>query len=152
MTCPVSTDYDNVKEISLSLWGLNDRAKQIVQHGENIKDALDRIITTLDALQVEWAGPSQKEQAEVSQRFSTVSTAVLGSKDKPEFGVLNAITRGLGTAGSNYGKAEAGLFDVWNQFASKIGSSGGKSSKDTPPDEMDTNKTAITADYPPLHT
>lgn len=148
----MSTDYDHVQEISLSLWGLNDRAKQIAQHGENIKNALDRIITTLGALQVDWAGPSQKEQTQVSERFGAVSTAVLGSKDKPEVGVLNAIIGGLGTAGSNYGKAEAGLVDVWNQFASKIGSGGGKSSKDTPPDEMDTNKTAITADYPPLHT
>lgn len=151
----MSTDYDYAKDISLSLWGLNDRAKKIHEHGESIATALENIKNALNALQLDWAGPSQQEQEEVSQRFTTVGNAVLGSKEKPEDGVLNAITHGIGLVGNNYGKAEAGLVDVWNGFASKVGGSGDEGtppSENAPPDEMDTNKTAITADYPPLQT
>ncbi|WP_433174884.1 WXG100 family type VII secretion target [Actinoallomurus sp. CA-150999] len=146
----MDADYDHVQKIALSLSGLNDYAKQITQHGENIKTALDNIITALTGLQVDWAGPSQQEHEDVSNRFDRVSRAVLGSKERPEEGVINAITHGLGVVGSNYGKAEAGLVDVWNQFAGKLGTSSGKQPTETPPDQMDTNKTAITADYPPL--
>lgn len=150
-----TTDYDHVKELAVGPWGLNDTAKGLSTLAQNIADSVDRITNTLQPLVLnDWIGTTQQEADDFNNRWLAVMGEVFGSKDKPDDGVLNALSDGIATAAANYDKAEYALIDVWNQFAGKLpaanqNGSNNPPSKTTPPDEMDTNKTAITADYPP---
>ncbi|MGI5230637.1 hypothetical protein [Actinoallomurus sp. CA-142502] len=146
-----TADYDHVKGIAIGPWGINDTAKTLHDLSQNVADSVGRIGTTLQSLVLnDWMGKTQQEADDFNTRWAAVMGEVFGGHDKPNDGVLNALASGIGIAGNNYDKAEFGLVDVWNRFSGKFGD--GKSddppSKNAPPDELDTNKTAITADYP----
>jgi hypothetical protein len=151
----MATDYDHLSAITVGPWGLNDTGKGMSELAQNIADSLDRITNTLHPLVLnDWIGSTQKEADDFNNRWLAVMGEVFGSKDKPDDGVLNAMADGIATAANNYNKAEFALIDVWNQFAGKLPTANQNGdhntpSKTAPPDEMDTNKTAITADYPP---
>jgi uncharacterized protein YukE len=150
-----AADYDHVREIAIGPWGMNDTAKGLNQLAQNIADSIDRITSALRPLVLnDWQGATQQEAEDFNNRWLAVMGEVFGSTEKPDDGVLNAISDGIANAAFNYNKAEYALIDVWNQFAGKLPTANkdgnnNPPSKTTPPDEMDPNKTAITADYPP---
>lgn len=146
------TNYDHAGETWISPSGLHATADQVNDLAKDIVDSVDRITKTLKSLVLnDWHGATQQEADDFNNRWLAVMGEVLGSKDKPDDGVLNALVDGIITATNNYNKAETGLVGVWSKFAGKLpspGDKGGKPLEVSPPDEMDTNKTAITADYP----
>jgi uncharacterized protein YukE len=147
-------DYDHVSDIRIGPSGMHDTAQRISDLNQSVADSVTRIADTLNPLVLnDWQGATQQEAENFNNRWLSVMDELFGSKDKPDDGALNAMAHGIGTAADNYNKAEYGLMNVWNQFAGKLPTADqggdGKPSHDTPPDQMDTNKTAITADYPP---
>ncbi|MDN3354937.1 hypothetical protein [Actinomadura sp. DC4] len=142
-------DYDGLQTLAISPWGLHDTAKTIVQLAQDIADSLGRISDTLGSLTFDsWKGETQQEVDDMADRWLDVSYNLFGSEDTPNDGVLNAVADGIGIAGDNYNKAEIGLVNIWHKFAANVGTGDGSDEqKDKPADQMDTNKTAITADY-----
>lgn len=143
-------DYD-VKTISIGPWGIHESGRRIKDLSDDIVNATETIMTTLNSLVLDsWKGRTKDEAEDFGNRWLAVMKEIFGTKDNPGAGVLNATLSGIGAAGDNYNKAENGLLDVWNKFAAAIptGDAGKTApSRDVPPDQMDTNKTAITADY-----
>jgi hypothetical protein len=147
-------DYDHVGDIAIGPSGMHDTAQMTSHLNQSVADSVNRIADTVKSLVLnDWQGATQQEAEDFNNQWLSVMGELFGSKDKPDDGVLNAIASGIATAADNYNKAEYGLINVWNQFAGKLPTDGqggdGKPSHDAPPDQMDTNKTAITADYPP---
>ncbi|MCO6000324.1 WXG100 family type VII secretion target [Actinoallomurus rhizosphaericola] len=150
-----TTDYDHVQNIAIGPSGMDTTATSLSKCAQEIADSITRIENALKSLTLNgWAGKTQQEADDFNNRWVKVMGDLFGSKDKPNDGVLNAMANGIYTAVKNYDEAEYGLVDVWKRFAGKLPKAGVESSvptpsKDTPPDQLDTNKTAITADYPP---
>jgi hypothetical protein len=146
-----TTDYDKVKKISIEPSSISATVTSLGTHAQDVADSLDRIAKTLQSLALNWVGKTQQEADDFNNRWTTVMGEVFGPKDKPDDGALNALVDGLATAVKNYDEAELGLTDIWKQFAGKMPTddNNNDTSKNTPPDQLDTNKTAITADYPP---
>jgi hypothetical protein len=148
-----TTDYDKVKKISIEPSSISATVTSLGTHAQDVVDSLNRIEKTLQSLTLnDWAGKTQQEADDFNNRWAKVMGDVFGSKDKPDDGALNALIDGLATAVKNYDEAELGLTDIWKQFAGKMSTDGNNNNdtlKETPPDQVDTNKTAITADYPP---
>ncbi|GLZ16206.1 hypothetical protein Acsp04_64410 [Actinomadura sp. NBRC 104425] len=146
------TDYDTVETLDIGPAGIKTTATEVLRLAQEIADALDRIVQSLNALTATgWQGMTQQEAEDFNNRWMEVMKALFGTKENPESGVLNAIASGIGTAGDNYDKGETGLTDIWAKFAAGLPSGDGTSdqppSKEPPADVLDTNKTAITADY-----
>ncbi|GAB2799962.1 hypothetical protein GCM10027176_00010 [Actinoallomurus bryophytorum] len=145
-----NANYDT-ETISIGSWGIHEGGRRIKDLGDDIADATDRILKTLNSLMLDsWLGTTQQEAEDFSNRWLAVMKEIFGTEAEPGAGVLNAIVAGIGTAGDNYSRADNGLLDVWTKFAAAMPTSGGGNnapSTDVPPDQMDTNKTAITADY-----
>jgi hypothetical protein len=142
-------NYD-VERIAIGPWGIHEGGRRIKDLGDDIANATENIMTTLNSLVLDsWKGATKEEAEDFSNRWLAVMKEIFGTEDNPGAGVLNAILAGIGTAGDNYNRAENGLLDVWTKFAAAIPTNGGNNppSNDVPPDQMDTNKTAITADY-----
>ncbi|MEV5704151.1 hypothetical protein [Actinoallomurus sp. NPDC052274] len=152
LTSPTHTDYDHAEETYVSPSGLHDTAQQLHDLANAVADYVGRISDTLKSLNLNWQGETQKEADDFSSRWTAVMGEVFGSEDRPEDGVLNAMAQGIATAVNNYNKAEFGIISAWSKFAGSLPTDGqggsSKPSDDIPPDVMDTNKTAITADYP----
>jgi Proteins of 100 residues with WXG len=153
LSSPTHTDYDHAGETWASPAGLHSTGQQINDLAKDISDSVDRIQNTLQSLVLnDWQGATQQEADDFNNRWLAVMGELFGSKDKPNDGVLNAMADGIFKVTDNYNKAETGLVNVWSQFAGKLPSEGQKAdstpSDRIPPDEMDTNATAITADYP----
>lgn len=150
-----TTDYDHVRLMAIGPGGITGAATNVKKHAQEVADALGRVIVALEALTAGgWQGATQREAEDFNARWTTVTQDLFGTKENPETGVLNAIAGGIGTAGANYNKAELGLNDLWKKFAGGLAPDGGGDGKDDPPpskeppaDVLDTNKTAITADY-----
>ncbi|MBE1533993.1 WXG100 family type VII secretion target [Actinomadura algeriensis] len=152
-----TTNYDLVDKISVAPSSLTTTATQLKTHAQEIADAIGRIQATLNGLTSQgWRGGTQQEAEDFNRRWLAVMKELFGTEADPSLGVLNAISSGVGVAGGNYGMAENGLNSVWNKFASGLptadeltGDGGGeeKPDPDKPADVLDTNKTAITADY-----
>jgi hypothetical protein len=144
-----NANYD-AETISIGAWGIHESGRRIKDLADDIANATDQIVKTLEPLMLDgWKGATQQEAEDFSNRWLAVMKEIFGTEAEPGAGVLNAILAGIGTAGDNYSKADNGLFDVWTKFAAAMPANGGNNppSKDVPPDQMDTNKTAITADY-----
>lgn len=150
----MATDYDHVKALKVGPWGINEAATDLRRLSQEVVDSVDRIMTTLNSLTLnDWRGRTQQEADDVENRWHSVMTGLFGSEEKPGDGALNAITSGLATAVQNYDKAESAVAEAWSRFAGAIdGDGGGKPSERPPADVLDTDKTAITADYPPFRT
>lgn len=142
----VRPDYDQAT-IAVGPDGMSIRAKGLSTLAGNVSGAIVRIQTTLDALALTgWKGKSQQEATDFANRWDAVMKDLFGTKEKPDDGVLNALADGVGAASGNFTKADNGINGIFTQFAAGLegtGSSGG-----TPSDDLDTNNTAITADYP----
>ncbi|GAA0370619.1 hypothetical protein NE235_35550 [Actinoallomurus spadix] len=155
-----TTDYDYLSNMAIGPWGIHETATALHDYAQNVADSVSRIATTLQSLTLnDWVGKTQQEADDFNKRWRTVMGDIFGSDEKPDDGVLSAIATGLATALHNYNAAEFGLTDVWNRFTAKFDappqpwrSAVPPLDIDTtpPPDVLDTNKTAITADYPPL--
>lgn len=143
-----TVDYDGA-EMDVGPRSMDGTAKRLQSIAQGIADALARIQTTLDGLVLDgWQGKSQQEATNLNTRWMMAMTHLFGTTDKPGDGVLNAIADGVEGAAQNYGTAESGLTDLWNSWSGKFSDTGGDGDKNqTPPDELDTNATAITADY-----
>jgi hypothetical protein len=139
------TDYDHAGETWVSPSGLHATAQQLSDLAKDVADSVGRISDTLKSLALnDWQGATQQEADEFNNRWVAVMAELFGSKDRPEDGVLNAMADGIVTAVNNYNKAESGLISAWSNFANGEKTHGN-------PDVMDTNLTAITADYPPYN-
>lgn len=158
-----TTNYDLVDKISVGPSSLTTTATQLKTHAQEIADAIGRVQATLNGLTSQgWRGGTQQEAEDFNRRWLAVMKELFGTEEDPGGGVLNAISMGVGIAGGNYGRAENGLNDIWNKFASglptaaELADDDGDADNDGTPDEpnrdkpedvLDTNKTAITADY-----
>jgi uncharacterized protein YukE len=142
----VEVDYD-ASRIAVAPKDMNAIATDVTNLSQDIANSLDHIRSTVEVLFLtDWKGRSQQEADELNNRWSTMMKKLFGTKEEPDIGVLSAIADGIGFAADNYGKAESGLTAAFHKFAD--GLSGGAGDKNAvPKDELDTNKTAITADY-----
>jgi uncharacterized protein YukE len=141
----MATDYDRAGDSYISPSGLNKTAKELGDLAQNVADSINRIKGTLDQLALGWAGKTQQEANDFTNRWSEVMRDLFGTDGDPNRGVLNCISNQVATAAGNYNLAEGGLVDAWSKFTAD----GSSTPPAVPPDEMDTNKTFITADYPP---
>jgi hypothetical protein len=152
-----SVNYDAVRKINISPTGLETAATNISGHAQSVADALHAIVAALDELEVNWAGATQQEADAFYARWAVVANALFGPKENPNEGVLNAMVNGIDSARFNYSKAEGDLRGLWTDFGNSLPDPNSPPEGDTPPshetpaDELDTNKTAITADYPPYN-
>ncbi|WP_165978274.1 WXG100 family type VII secretion target [Actinomadura darangshiensis] len=156
-----ATDYDAVKKIAIGPTGLQSTAKRLLALAQEVADALSRVQTTLNGLTSEgWSGGTQQEAEDFNRRWLAVMKELFGTEADPGTGVLNAIASGVGVAGDNYAKTESGLAEIWKKFSSNLPTAeeladedlddDGKKDepiREKPEDVLDTNKTAITADY-----
>ncbi|QFG21554.1 WXG100 family type VII secretion target [Actinomadura sp. WMMB 499] len=152
-----TTDYDSVEKVAVGPTGLQNTAKRLLALAQEIADSLGRVQTTLNGLTADgWNGFGRQEAEDFNRRWLAVMKELFGTEADPSTGVLNAIASGVGVAGENYGKAESGLADIWSKFASSLPTAeelaNGDGTDEEPSDEkpkdvLDTNKTAITADY-----
>ncbi|MCO5975084.1 WXG100 family type VII secretion target [Actinoallomurus soli] len=151
------TNYDQVGYLAIGPWGIDDTATKLQDLVQDVVGSLTYIDAVLQSLVLnDWMGKSQQEADDFNSRWSAVMSEMFGSDDKPNDGVLNAIVNGIANAGSNYNKAESGLISTWSQFSARFDPPKWRRTQPqlpdinaTPPDELDTNKTAITADYHP---
>ncbi|HXA57680.1 MAG TPA: WXG100 family type VII secretion target [Streptosporangiaceae bacterium] len=146
-----STDYDHLGETWVSPSGLDNTGKRLNDLAQSVADSINNIDNTLQSLVLNnWQGATKQEADDFNIRWVEVMGQMFGGKYWPNGGVLNAITGGIITAVNNFNKAETGLVNVWSQFAGKLPSANQPSSPpshDTPPNDMDPNQTAITANY-----
>ncbi|MFI8850952.1 hypothetical protein [Streptomyces sp. 891-h] len=164
------TDYDwttlraQPSEMDLLATKLEWLADQIAGRIRHINEILNN-------LQLQWQGESATEQKDISDRWSRVYSNLFGTEESPETGVLNAITGGVKKAASNFGQAENEAWKMFNKYhtsltapspmdqivagAMVLSAPDPEVYKDlldqmnsSPQDRMDTDHTAVTADYP----
>ncbi|MEU2609365.1 hypothetical protein [Streptomyces albus] len=172
-----TTDYDwttlraqpeEMQLLATKLEGLSDQ----------VADRIKYINEVLNGLQLQWQGESATEQKDISDRWLHVFSSLFGTKESPETGVLNAIVGGVKKAASNLAQAENEAWKMFNQYltsltapsldqlvagAAAVGAAmpAGPDPEATyqsvldqmgkpsgPQDQLDTDHTAVTADYP----
>lgn len=143
---------------------------------DQVAGRIHHINEVLNGLSLQWQGESAAEQKDISDRWLRVFSALFGTEANPETGVLNAIVGGVKKAASNLAQAENEAWKMFNRYhesliappmdqlvagSAMIGSAmaGGSDPEATyqsvldqldkpPQDQMDTDHTAVTADYP----
>ncbi|GAA0486359.1 hypothetical protein Ade02nite_10110 [Paractinoplanes deccanensis] len=89
-------------------------------HVDELADALGAIIDALDAVELNWAGDSQKEAVDVNNRWKTAVTSLFGTKKNPGQGVISRIAGGLQGAALNLSTTESSVVDLWQTYISKL--------------------------------
>jgi len=140
-------DYDLVK-LDIAPKEIGETSLALRRHAQDVADSIDRISAIVNALVLDgWQGASEQEAKDFGNRWLSVMTSLFGSKDHPKDGVLNALLDGVDIAAENFGKAESGVVEVFKNFAASLAGAGEGHSNGPPHDQLDPNKTAITADY-----
>jgi uncharacterized protein YukE len=141
-------DYDQVT-MAVVPEGMHTKSQDLSNLAGNVADSLSRIQTTLESLVLDsWKGESQQEATDLANRWNGQMTDLFGTKDRPDDGVLNALADGVSAASGNFTKAEDGIIGIFNLFFSGLQGIAPPPADALPTDDLDTNNTAITVDYP----
>lgn len=89
---------------------------QITDYVNDLVDALDKISTALQSIELNWVGDSQKEAADINQRWQDCAASLFGTKKHPEVGVLNRLGAGIQGAAINYDETEKQIVLMWQQY------------------------------------
>ncbi|MEU8821712.1 hypothetical protein [Actinoplanes sp. NPDC048796] len=119
MTTPVGETYmgDGQGHVAMSIGELHMLAKHTVMDKvDEMLDALDAIGKALEGLQISWAGEAKNEAQQLIDRWTQVSTALFGTKENPEIGVLSRIAGGVRTAAFTYNKTETTVQESWQKL------------------------------------
>ncbi|MEK8146535.1 hypothetical protein NKH18_50550 [Streptomyces sp. M10(2022)] len=128
-------------------------ADSLLTNSKAVLESLETINTGLSGLRVAWQGKAADDADTVNREWMRVMTQLFGTEEEPDKGVLSALTGGLGMASGNYSKTENGVTKVFTDFHDGLqpeedGGSDDDYSTDTPDDQTDTNKTAVTITFP----
>ncbi|GHJ23269.1 hypothetical protein [Streptomyces albus] len=138
---------------------------------DQVAGRIHHISEILNSLHLQWQGESAEEQKDISDRWLRVFSALFGTKDHPETGVLNALVGGVQKAAGNFGQADDHAWKMFNDYhmaltappmdqiiagTAMIGSADPEATYQSvldqlhkqPEDQMNTDRTAVTADYP----
>lgn len=146
MADPSSVNYDQVSVYSVDPATMKSKLDNMQSEVQNVQDYLQSVMDALSSLDFSWAGESADDANDFNNRWVHTMEQVWGTEEHPEIGVLNAILNGLGTAIDNYGSAESGLRDAFNQMLQDFGGDGdGQPTPSSPPPSItDSTLTAIT--------
>ncbi|MFF5076581.1 WXG100 family type VII secretion target [Actinoplanes sp. NPDC000266] len=89
-------------------------------HVDELADALSAIIDALDAVELNWAGDSQKAAQDVNTRWKAAVTSLFGTKKNPGQGVVSRIAGGIQGAALNLSTTESSVVDLWQSYISKL--------------------------------
>lgn len=106
----------------------------------DVADTLGRINKQTSDLALGWAGRTEQEAKDFSDRWMRVMGELFGTEKKPDDGVLNAIVDGLGEVADGFAKTEYALLDVFQKFQDSVG---------MPNDQGTSGSAAPTPNLPP---
>lgn len=167
----LTTDYDSAK-LRAAPNGLGMYAKQLGWLSGQVATQMNIIDKTLSNLRLSWQGESADKQKALSDEWEKVFRQFFGTEDDPSEGVLNAMADGLMKAASNFAAAEQHVVQLFTEFhdgmvvgdhpddkSAAIGAMASPNPEadyqkiqdamgDGPEDDMDTDHSAVTMDYP----
>lgn len=115
---------------------------------DQVAGRIHHINEILNSLHLQWQGESAEEQKDISDRWLRVFSALFGTKDHPETGVLNALVGGVQKAAGNFGQADDHAWKMFNDYHMALTAPPMDQLHKQPEDQMNTDRTAVTADYP----
>jgi hypothetical protein len=109
----VPAEY-NAVTMSVDPGALQTDANTILADVNEIVTALNTIGSTVGDLALSWTGGSADDATDFSNRWTLAMTALFGSDDGSNDGVMNQVINALLTASSNSGQTEMSVSEMFN--------------------------------------
>jgi WXG100 family type VII secretion target len=122
MTTPSS--YDNV-QISVQPDAINQAATSITSLTKDVANQIGTINETMTNLALSWTGGASDLASEVNTQWQAAVTALCGTQQDPEQGILPRIADGLTEAAQNYTNADEWVSSSFSNFTNQLTSSSG---------------------------
>jgi uncharacterized protein YukE len=144
-----SFPYDTAK-FSIDPQTVNAAAKKITSLSEDVANQIGNINEAISDLQLSWTGGAADIAAQVNTEWQNAVTALFGTQQDPDKGILPSVADGLTDAAQNYISA-----DIWvstafenlgnNLLSAQSGSSAGSGPQSVLNSGNQTGSNALTA-------
>jgi Proteins of 100 residues with WXG len=130
VTVPAS--YDGVS-MSVEPGPLYFAAGLIKDNAQSIVAALNTINSTLNDLQLGWAGATAAEAQDFADQWKAAMTGMFGSSNDPSSGVINQVFIAMMSAAANYSNGENSVVRMFSSLQSMLSASDAAQTPDTTP-------------------
>jgi hypothetical protein len=137
-------DYDSVQVFTVAPNDIVVHARIVEGHATSIAGSLSNIVTTLQDLNLGWAGKTAEEANDFGNRWTAVGKELFGTHDHPEDGALNIVVDGMYIVAALFAGAEQGLKDFFNHMLTAVMAPGGGGDAGHPASITDVTVTAVT--------
>lgn len=114
----VSDAFIKVQVDPLQMWTSGNFT--IPAYANSVADSINNIVKVWNDLKGNWLGATADEAQAFDDTWSKSITALFGSKDQPDAGILSKIAVLLGIAASNYDNTETAMRDMFAKFLGQI--------------------------------